>query len=78
MTFTKAQAWRMKNASVYIGMTGYLAMMITGDVLFGAITKLIAELLRIPYFKQTDALDMMRLSYFFITASIFAIFSRVL
>lgn len=78
MAFTKAQAWRMKNISVYIGLTGYLAMAITGDVLFGAITKIIAESLRIPYFEHSDAKDMSRLSVFFIAASFLAIHLRLL
>ena len=63
-------AWKLKNYSVYIGMVGYLAMLITADVRIGAFSKLIAELLRIPYFRKTDAKDMERLSYFFIVVSI--------
>lgn len=63
----------MKNYSVYIGLFGYLAMMITADVKVGAISKLIAEVLRIPYFRKTDAKDMERLSYFFIVVSIYAL-----
>ena len=66
-------AWKLKNYSVYIGVVGYLAMMITVDVKIGAISKLTAELLRIPYFRKTDAKDMERLSYFFIVASLYAI-----
>ena len=66
-------AWRLKNISVYVGLLGYLAMMITVDVKVGAISKLTAEILRIPYFRKTDAKDMERLSYFFIVASIYAI-----
>lgn len=66
-------AWRLKNLSVYVGLLGYLAMMITVDVKVGAISKLVAEILRIPYFRKTDAKDMERLSYFFIVASLYAI-----
>ena len=66
-------AWRLKNLSVYVGLFGYLAMMITVDVKVGAISKLVAEILRIPYFRKTDAKDMERLSYFFIVASLYAI-----
>lgn len=73
MKISRGHAWRLKNISVYIGITGYLAMIVTGDVTFGAITKLIAESLRIPYFMQTDARDMVVLSVFFIVASLIAI-----
>ena len=73
MKVSRGQAWRLKNISVYIGIAGYLAMIVTGDVAFGAITKLIAESLRIPYFMQTDARDMAGLSVFFIAASLIAI-----
>lgn len=63
-------AWRLKNYSVYIGMAGYLAMLLTADVRIGAASKLVAEVLRVPYFRKTDAKDMERLSYFFIVVSI--------
>jgi len=66
-------AWKLKNYSVYIGVVGYLAMMITADIKIGAVSKLTAELLRIPYYRKTDAKDMERLSYFFIVASLYAI-----
>lgn len=74
MKVSRGQAWRLKNISVYIGIAGYLAMIVTGSVLFGAITKLIAESLRIPYFMQTDARDMVGMSVFFIMVSFIAIF----
>ena len=67
-------AWKLKNYSVYIGMTGYLAMLWTADVRIGAASKLIAEVLRVPYFRKTDAKDMERLSYFFILVSIPIVF----
>ena len=68
-------AWKLKNFSVWIGITGYVVMLITGIVEVGAITKIVAETLRIKYFRQTDAKDMERLSYFFITSStLFLIF----
>ena len=66
-------AWRLKNISVYAGLIGYTAMIITGDVLIGAWSKLIAECLRIPYYRKTDAHDMAGLSLFFIIASLIAI-----
>lgn len=73
MKISRGQAWRLKNISVYIGIVGYVAMIATGDVVFGAVTKMIAESLRIPYFMQTDARDMVGLSVFFIVASLIAI-----
>lgn len=61
--------WKLKNISVYVGITGYIVMLITGSVKVGALSKLLAEALRISYFRATDAKDMERLSYFFIIAS---------
>jgi len=70
---TLACAYRMKNYSVYVGITGYLAMLIAGSVALGALSKLLAEVLRIPYYLHTDAKDMAGLSVFFIVASIVAL-----
>lgn len=70
---TRKLAWRLKNVSTYVGVIGYLAMIWTGSVAIGATSKLIAEALRISFYRQTDAKDMERLSYFFIVASIIAI-----
>ena len=67
---TRPCAWRLKNVSVYVGIIAYVAMLVSGDVILGAWGKLIAEILRIPYFRATDAKDMERLSYFFIVASL--------
>jgi len=67
---TRPCAWRLKNISVYVGIAAYMAMLVSGDVVIGAFGKLIAEVLRIPYFRATDAKDMERLSYFFIIASL--------
>ena len=67
------QAYLLKNLSVYIGLVGYLAMILTGSITIGAASKLIAELLRLPYFRCTQAKDMEYLGYFFITASTIAI-----
>lgn len=68
-----ARAYRMKNYSVYVGVAGYLAMLIAGNVALGALSKLLAETLRIPYYLHTDAKDMAGLSVFFIVASIIAL-----
>jgi len=70
---TRSLAWRLKNISVYVGLAGYIAMIVSGNVIVGAWSKLVAELLRIPYYRQSDAHDMARLSMFFIIASSFAI-----
>ena len=75
---TRGKAYELKNYSVYLGIVAYMAMIISGDVIMGAVGKLVAETLRIPYFLHTDAKDMARLSYFFIAASIFAIAQRLL
>ena len=58
-----------KNLSVYVGVTGYVAMLITGDVVIGAWSKLVAESLRLPYYRATQANDMAGLGVFFILAS---------
>ena len=75
---TRRKAYQLKNLSVYLGIIAYMAMILSGDVLMGAIGKLFAETLRIPYFLHTNANDMANLSYFFIAASIFAIGQRLL
>ena len=75
---TKSRAWRLKNISVYVGIVAYVAMLVSGDVVVGAAGKLFAEILRIPYFRATDAKDMMRMSYFFIAASLSVIIPWIL
>ena len=75
---SKNRAYRLKNLSVYVGLAGYTAMIVTGSVLIGAWSKLIAECLRIPYYRQTDANDMAGLSVFFIVASLVAIIQSFL
>jgi len=69
---------RQKNISVYIGVAGYLAMVISGDFMVGVWSKLIAELLRIGFYRETKALDMAGLSVFFICASLFSIIRNFL
>lgn len=73
-----ARAYRLKNLSVYIGLAGYTAMIISGSVVIGAWSKLIAEVLRIPYYRCTGAHDMAGLSVFFIVASLIAIINSFL
>ena len=67
-----------KNLSVYIGISGYLAMIITEEVMIGVWTKLVAELLRISFYREVKAPDMMGLSVFFVCASTVSIIHRYL
>jgi len=73
---TRRKAYKLKNYSVYLGIVAYLAMLVSGDVVMGALGKLFAESLRVPYYLHTNAKDMANLSYFFIIASIIAIGER--
>ena len=66
----RLSARRQKNISVYIGVAGYLAMVITGNFMVGVWSKLIAEVLRISFYRETRAPDMVGLSLFFICASL--------
>ena len=68
----------LKNISVYIGISGYIGMLVTGEILVGAWTKLFAEALRYPYYRATQANDMAALSIFFMSASTLAIVTRAL
>ena len=74
----KLSARRQKNISVYVGIAGYLAMIISGDFLVGVWSKLFAELLRIPFYRETDAPDMAGLSVFFICASLITLLKEFL
>lgn len=60
----------LKNISVYVGVAGYVAMLVTGNVVIGAWSKLFAESLRFPFYRVTQANDMAGLSVFFIVASL--------
>ena len=71
-------ARQQKTISVYIGVAGYLAMIISGNFMIGVWSKLIAELLRIAFYRETKAPDMVGLSLFFITASIITIALEVI
>ena len=75
---TRRKAYQLKNYSVYLGIAAYMSMIVTGDIIFGAAGKLVAETLRVPYFLHTNARDMAWLSAFFILASLFAITVRIL
>lgn len=73
----KISARRQKNISVYIGVAGYLAMIISGNFMVGVWSKLVAELLRIAFYHETKAPDMVGLSLFFICASMITILKEV-
>ena len=66
----RLSARRQKNISVYIGVAGYLAMVITGNFMVGVWSKLVAEALRISFYRETKAPDMAGLSLFFICTSL--------
>ena len=70
-------ARQQKAISVYIGVAGYLAMIISGNFMIGVWSKLIAELLRIAFYRETKAPDMVLLSIFFICASTITIVLEV-
>ena len=71
MNFTNAR--KQKNLSVYVGVVGYSAMVVTGEVMIGVWSKLLAESLRIAFYRETRAPDMAALSVFFIVASLVTI-----
>ena len=74
----KLSARRQKHISVYVGVAGYLTMVITGDCMVGVWSKLIAELLRISFYRETKAPDMAGLSIFFICASLLTLVKEFL
>lgn len=74
----KLSARRQKNISVYVGIAGYLAMIISGNFIVGVWSKLFAELLRIAFYRETQALDMAGLSLFFICASLITLITEFL
>ena len=64
---------KRRELSSVLAMAGYTAMVVTGDVMFGVWTRLIAESLRIAYFRKAKTNDMVSLSAFFIIASLIVI-----
>lgn len=74
----KLSARRQKNISVYVGIAGYLAMIISGNFIIGVWSKLVAELLRIAFYRETKAPDMAGLSIFFICASLITLIKEFL
>ena len=69
-------ARRQKNLSVYVGVAGYLAMIVSGNFMIGVWSKLVAELLRISFYRETKAPDMAGLSVFFICASLITLITN--
>lgn len=66
-------AYSLKRYSVFIGIGGWVVMIVSGQVIVAAGVKLITESLRIPYYLHTDAKDMFGLASFFICTSIVAL-----
>ena len=75
---TRSLAWRLKNISAYVGVGGYVLMIITGSVMVGVASKTLAELLRISFYLQSDAKDMARMSAFFVVTGIITLIWNLL
>ena len=67
-----AGARRARQLSVALNVAGYLVFL-SGNIPIGALLKLVAEFLRLPYFYYTEAWDMVGLAFFFIVASFITI-----
>jgi hypothetical protein len=65
-------AKRARRISVALNVASYILLMI-GQIPMGALLKLVAEFLRLPYFYYTEAWDMVWLAFFFIVASFITI-----
>lgn len=61
-------ARRARRLSVVLNVIGYMVFL-TGNIPLGALLKMVAEFLRLPYFYYTEAWDMVWLAFFFIVAS---------
>lgn len=61
-------AKRARRISVGLNVASYILLMV-GQIPTGALLKLVAEFLRLPYFYYTEAWDMVWLAFFFIIAS---------
>lgn len=70
-------ARRARRLSVALNVAGYLVFL-AGNIPIGALLKLVAEFLRLPYFYYTEAWDMVWLAFFFIVASFIAIILALL
>lgn len=62
-------ATRARQVSVVANVVSYIVFL-TGNVPLGALLKMVAEFLRLPYFYYTEAWDMIWLAFFFIIASL--------
>ena len=65
-------AKRARRISVALNVASYILLMV-GQIPMGALLKLVAEFLRLPYFYYTEAWDMVGLAFFFIVASFITI-----
>ena len=66
-----------RRLSVPLNVAGYV-IFLTGNIALGALFKLVAEFLRLPYFYYTEAWDMAWLAAFFIVASLFVLIPALL
>lgn len=65
-------AKKARRLSVILNIFGYI-IFLTGNLTAGALFKMVAEFLRLPYFYYTEAWDMVWLAVFFIVASFIAL-----
>lgn len=65
-------AKRARQISVVLNVLGYI-IFLSGNIPVGALLKMVAEFLRLPYFYYTQAWDMVWLAGFFIVASFIAL-----
>ena len=70
-------AKRARQLSVVLNVASYMLLMV-GHIPTGALLKMVAEFLRLPYFYYTEAWDMVWLAFFFIVASFIAIIIALL
>ena len=73
---SQTQANRLRALSVGVNIVGFLVFL-SGDVVTGAVFKIAAEVLRVPFFAQTRAWDMIWLGVFFVVASVASIVLRL-
>ena len=73
---SRLQANRLRQISVLLNVVGFF-FFIADHLVICASIKIVAELLRIPFFEHTRAHDMTGLSVFFITGSVVAIVLRL-
>lgn len=73
---TRKTANRLRQTSVALNVFGFF-FFIVDDLVVCASIKIIAELMRVPFFEHTEARDMTFLSLFFVAGSVLAIYLRL-